>query len=114
MNRLLLKLLIAAAIVLVSDFLIANVYYPSFYQPILVGIVLAAVGHLMDKALLRSGTVWITTGLDIVAAAILLYISVYLFPGSRITLDGALLTALFLGIGEYFYHVWLIRGEKAA
>jgi uncharacterized membrane protein YvlD (DUF360 family) len=114
LNRLLLKILIAAVIVLVSDFLIANVFYPSFYQPILVGIVLAAVGYMMEKALLRRGTVWVTTGLDIVASAILLYISVYFFPGSRITLDGALLTALFLGIAEYFYHHWLIRGERAA
>lgn len=112
LTSLFLKLILVPVIVLLSDFLIANVFYPSFYQPIIVGIVLAVVGHVMENVLLRRGTLWVTTALDIVASSIILYVSVYFFPGSRMTLDGALLTALFLGITEYFYHLWLIRSER--
>lgn len=108
---LLLKVIVVPAIVLISDFLIASVFYPAYYQPILVGVVLALIGHLLDKMFLRPGTLWATTALDIAAFAIVLYLSAYFFPGARMPLDGALLTALFLGLTEYYYHRWLIDRE---
>lgn len=107
----LLKIIVVPAIVMISDFLIANVFYPSYYQPILVGVVLALVGRLLERMFLRPGTLWVTTAFDVVASTILLYLSAYFFPGAKITLDGALLTALFLGIMEYYFHHWLVHRQ---
>jgi uncharacterized membrane protein YvlD (DUF360 family) len=111
MIGLLLKLIIVPAIVLLSDVFIGSVYFPSFLQAILTGVVLAVDGHVMERLMLRPGTLWITTGFDIVAAAAILLLSAVVFPGVRMPLDGALLVALILGIVEYMYHRWLLSGK---
>jgi hypothetical protein len=49
--------------------LLPDVRYDAYYMPILVGVILAVVGMLMEYALLREGTLWLSTFADVVAAA---------------------------------------------
>lgn len=114
---LLIKLVVCPAVVLLSAYvLFADVYYPSLYQPIVVGLVLAIAAHMMEVFMLRPGTLWISTAMDFVAATVIVYFSEFFFTGARITFVGAMLTAFLLSITEYFQHKWLIqsgRTEKA-
>lgn len=109
MTGLIIKLIVGPIVVLLSTFLFKDVYYPSFYQPIIVGIALAVAAHAMEVVFLRRGTFWISNIMDFIAATAIVYISSYFFPGARVTWVGAALTAFLLTVTEYFQHLWLIR-----
>ncbi|SFI83885.1 DUF2512 family protein [Thermoflavimicrobium dichotomicum] len=101
------KLFVCPAVVWISTFLFQDVYYPAPYQSLVTGLILAIVAHLMELMVLRPGTFWLSTGADFLAATVIVYISQWFFAGSRITWAGALLTAFFLAVTEYFQHIWL-------
>ncbi|RAL26884.1 DUF2512 family protein [Thermoflavimicrobium daqui] len=109
MKGLLVKLIVCPVVVYISTFLFQDVFYPANYQPIIVGLVLGIVGHLMEVLMLRPGTLWISTFMDFLAATVIIYFSQWFFTGSQITWIGALLTAFFLAVTEYFQHIWLLR-----
>jgi len=111
LSRLLIKLLLIPITVLFLDYLIGSLYFPSFTQAILVGLVLAVIGHFMERSLLRSGTLWMTTGLDIAVTIVALLLFDAYLPGARIPLDAVFLSALILGMIEYVYHRWLLRHD---
>ncbi|SEN00589.1 DUF2512 family protein [Lihuaxuella thermophila] len=106
------KLIVCPVVVLLSSFLFREVYYPSFYHPVIVGIVLAIAAHAMEIVFLRRGTFWLSNLMDFIAATAIVYISSYFFPGSRVTWVGATLTAFLLAVTEYFQHLWLLRTGK--
>jgi len=112
LTGLLVKLLVTPLVVLAADALFAEVYYSNLYQSILVGVVLAVLGHLMERLILRRGTLWFTTLLDLLASAAVVYSSGYLLPGAAVTLLGAVFTAILIDVGEYVQHRWLIRNGK--
>lgn len=105
----LVKLVVCPTTVIISDLIFPQVYYPSIFQAILVGIILAVGAHTMEIMLLKKGTFWISTVMDFLAAAIIIFIVSKLLPGSIVTLIGALLTAFLLSITEYFQHLWILR-----
>lgn len=107
------KLFVCPTVVYLSDFMFRDVYYPALYQPILVGLVLAVAAHIMELFILRRGTFWISNIMDFFAATAIVYFSAFFFTGARITYIGAMLTAFFLAVTEYFQHLWLIRTGKA-
>ncbi|GAA4711650.1 hypothetical protein [Brevibacillus fulvus] len=111
MSGLVLKLIIVPALVLFLDFLIGPVFYPAFVQTILIGIMLAVVGHFVEILFLRPGRLWATTIVDVMLYTALLMLSPFAFDGARVTLDGALLLASLLGIAEYLYHQWIVRRQ---
>ncbi len=111
MSRLLTKLILIPVLLLLLDFIIGSLYFPSFTQAILLGLLLAVIGHLTERWLLHSGTLWMTTALDIAVAAVVLLLSDRYLPGARVPMDAAFLTALILGVAEYFYHRWLLRDD---
>jgi uncharacterized membrane protein len=112
LTGLILKLIICPLGVIAADALFAELYYPNLYQSILVGVVLAVVGYVMERMILRRGTLWFTTLLDLLAAAAIVYTSGYLLPGAAVTLLGAVFAAILLDVAEYLQHRWLIRNEK--
>lgn len=112
MVGLLVKLLVCPIVVFLSALLFRDVYYPSLYQPIFVGLILAIVSHLMDLFMLKRGTFWLTLILDFLIASFLLYISAFFFIGAQITWVGAFLTGFILAITEYFQHGWLLQTNQ--
>jgi cation transport ATPase len=89
-----------------------GVRYENALQIILVGVVIALVGHTMEVLLLRTTTVTISTVLDLLASFAIVYLSKFFFSGARITFWGALLTAFLIAAGEYVQHQYLTRTHK--
>lgn len=112
MVNLLIKLIVSAALLILSDLLFAEIYFASFYQVIVIGILLAIVGHTTELFILRRGTLWISTVVDFAVTTLMVYIASQLLPGVRITFIGALYAASFIAIAEYFVHRWLIFTER--
>lgn len=112
MTGLLVKLVVTPIVLLGAAYLFRDVYYPSFYQPIFVGLVLAIAGHLMEVYLLKKTTFWLMNLIDFVAASFLIYISSFFFFGAQITWTGAFLSAFLFTISEYIQHRWLIQTHR--
>jgi uncharacterized membrane protein HdeD (DUF308 family) len=108
MLGLLVKLIVCPLTVMVAWFLFENVNYNAFYQPVIVGLLLAIAGHLMEVFLLKNGTFWITTSVDFIAATLIVYY-VSLYQAATVTFFGAILTAALLVLTEIVQHRWLIR-----
>lgn len=106
------KIIICPAVLWISSVLFPQVYYPYWYQIVIVGIVLALAGHMMEVLMLKEGTLWSSTIMDFIAATIIVYFASFFFVGARVTFTGALITAVLLVFTEYFQHFWLIRSGK--
>ncbi|MDO7785974.1 DUF2512 family protein [Desulforamulus aquiferis] len=108
MNELLIKLFTCPIIVLGADYFINQVHYVSPYQAVITGLIIAIVAYFIELNLLGPGTILLDTFLDFLLAAIVIYLSSFVFPGSFISYTGVLLTALAITAVEYFQHVWLV------
>lgn len=113
MSSLLMKIIMCPLVVIIADFLFPNVDYANIWQPIIVGLVLAAAGVIMEYMILQRGTLWISTFADAVVSLIIVYFVSNSFPDVEVTFFGALLTAVLLGVVEYFTHLWLIQSGRA-
>jgi hypothetical protein len=106
------KLIICPAILVLSDFIFGNVNYAGIFQPIVSGVVLAALAHVLELIILMRRTLWVSTAADFAAAFIFIYFSQFFLPGANITYVGALLAATLLSVTEYFQHLFLIQKNK--
>lgn len=112
MTGFILKLIGCPLLVYIADLFIPGVRYANIVQIILVGVIIAIVGHLMEVLLLRSTTITMSTILDFLAAFAIVYLSQFFLPGAAITFAGALLTALIIAIAEYAQHLYLTKTHK--
>lgn len=116
MTGLWIKLVSCTAFVFLTDAITDHVDFTGWFQAVVMGVILAIIGHLMEVLLLRPGRLWTMTILDFFATAALAYIGQWFLPGTFITVIGALLLSSFLTIVEYYLHRWLIyhgKTEKA-
>jgi uncharacterized membrane protein YeaQ/YmgE (transglycosylase-associated protein family) len=111
MLGLIVKLIVCPLTVILASVIFPNVNYTAFYQPIIVGLILAVSAHMMEVFLLKRGTFWISTIADFIAATIIVYV-VSLFQVATVTFLGAILTAILLTITEIVQHQWLIRSGR--
>jgi uncharacterized membrane protein YvlD (DUF360 family) len=112
MSSFLMKLIMCPLIVIISAWLFPGVDYSNLTQPIIVGVILAAVGTVMEYMLLKKGTLWISNAADFAASFLIVYYVSNVFEGAYVSFFGALMTAILLGISEHFTHLWLIRNGK--
>ena len=112
MLRLVSKLLVGPTVVFFATQFMRDVFYSSDFAPIATGIVFGLSSYLLDNLLLGRGTFLMSTALDLFAAATVVYLSQYFFPGSAITLYGALVTGLILALTEIPQHLWLPVTQK--
>jgi hypothetical protein len=106
------KLVICPLTVIIAAFLLPNVNFANLFQPIIVGLVLAGAGVMMEYFFLKEGTLWLSTGMDFVASVLIVYFVSLFFVGALVTFFGAILTGLLLAVTEYFTHRWLIQTGK--
>jgi uncharacterized membrane protein YeaQ/YmgE (transglycosylase-associated protein family) len=111
MLGLLVKLIVCPLTVMFAAYILPNVNYTYWYQPVIVGLVLAVAAHSMELMLLREGTLWLSTFMDFVAGTLVVYF-VSLFMMATVTFFGAILTALLLTLTEIVQHRWLIRSGR--
>jgi len=94
---------------LLAAWLFANVNFEHYYEPILVGLLAAVVGVLVEYVILRKGTLWLSTFSDVIINWVFLYVVANMFEGAYVTVWGALLTSLIIGAVDYFIHYYLIK-----
>src|SRR5699024_2169005 len=90
-----------------------NVNFANWYQPIILGIVAAIIGYLMEVAMLRENTNVMTLIADFVVSSAIVYFGAMFFMNSYVTFWGALLTGALLGVTEIFQHNWLLHSGRA-
>lgn len=112
MLGLIIKLFVCPITVLIATLLFTNVFYNTITQAIIVGLVIAVAGHMMEVLILKRGTFWLSTIVDFVAAAFIVYIVSNFFTTAAVTVGGALLTALLLSFTEVIQHSWLINSGR--
>jgi uncharacterized membrane protein YeaQ/YmgE (transglycosylase-associated protein family) len=112
MMGLLIKLVVCPITVIFASYLFPTMSYGAIYQPIIVGLILAAAGHIMELFLLKPGTFWISTFADFIAATLIVYIVSMFFEAAYVTFVAALFTGFLLAVTEYFQHQWLLKYGK--
>jgi uncharacterized membrane protein YvlD (DUF360 family) len=112
MTGLFVKLITCPIIVVLSALFFANVNFAYWYQPIMLGVILAVVGHFMEIFLLKKGTTWLSTMLDFAASVLIVYYVAIAFENAVVTFWGAILTAVLLSISEMLQHNWLVNSGR--
>lgn len=112
MTGLIMKIITCPLVLLISDYLFNDVYYPYTYQPIIIGIALAVVGYLVELAMLKPGTVIISSIADFLVTFAIVYLSQFILSGAIITLIGAILISTIMAIVEYLDHAYLVKTNK--
>lgn len=112
MTSFFMKLIICPLIVGFAAWFLPNVNYSYFYQPIIIGLLLAGAGTLMEYIFLNRTGIWTSTVMDFVASTLIVYLVTQLFPTASITLGGALVVGFILAVVEHFTHAYLIRSGK--
>ncbi|MUK87314.1 DUF2512 family protein [Ornithinibacillus sp. L9] len=107
------KLLVCPITVIIASLIFPNVNFAYWYQPIILGIILAVVGHLMEVLMLREDTRWLSTFMDFIASAVIVYFGAMVFANAEVTFWGAVLTGALLAITEIFQHNWLLASGRA-
>jgi hypothetical protein len=112
MTSLWMKVVLCPLIVGISSLLFPNVYFNSLWQPIIVGLILAASGYLLEIVLLREKTMRLSLVLDFIASILIVYFVSLFLQGAVVTLLGAILTAVILTLPEIPLHRYLINSGK--
>jgi uncharacterized membrane protein YvlD (DUF360 family) len=101
-------------ILILSDGIADRVAFAGAGQAITFGIILAAIGTLMEYFILREGTLWVSVIMDFVVSAVVLYYVTNMLEGATMTLGAAVTISLVLGVIEYFVHRGLIRTGRVS
>jgi len=112
MTSLIMKIFIIPIGLILSAWIFPGISYGSYFEPVVVGVILALVGVLMEYVLLKEGTLWISTILDFIVSFALVYVISNMYRDAKVTILGAFLAAVLLAVVEYFTHLWLIRSGK--
>ncbi|WP_232699457.1 DUF2512 family protein [Brevibacillus daliensis] len=112
MVRLGLKLLLTPALFLLIDYIYGGIFYPSWYQLVMLGLVVAILSYFLEVMFLQRGTLWLSTIMEMIVCLIVVYFSKYVFVGSKVFLDGAFLMAVLFGLLEYMQHIWMLRSGR--
>ncbi|TPG69191.1 hypothetical protein EEL32_15920 [Brevibacillus laterosporus] len=112
LNGFWIKLVVTPFLFLVLDNVYGGIYYPSWWEPVVTGVVVALFGQLMELMFLQPGTLWFTTLLDMIMCLVVVFFSKFIFVGTKMGMDGVFFIAVFFGLSEYFLHLWLIRSGR--
>ncbi|SES79427.1 Protein of unknown function [Oceanobacillus limi] len=113
MAGLLVKLLVCPIGIIIASWIFPNVNYAYWYQPIVLGVILAFIGYFMEILILREDTNWLSIFMDFIASTVIVYFGTMLFVNAEITILGAVLTGALLAVTEIFQHNWLINSGRA-
>lgn len=106
------KIFVCPALVFLADLFLQGIFYPAFYQPLVVGLIFAILAHIREVAFLRRGTFWICNLLDFVSATFVVYFTQLLLTGSKVAWSAAIITAFLLTVSESVQHLILIQGDQ--
>lgn len=110
---LIIKLIVAPIGFIIASWLFPNINFANWHQPLILGIVAALVGYLLEVAMLREDTNTIMLIIDFVVSSAIVYFGSMFFINSYVTFWGALLTGVVLAVTEIFQHNWLLNSGRA-
>ncbi|GGB33071.1 DUF2512 family protein [Virgibacillus dakarensis] len=113
MSGFIVKLIVCPVGIILASWIFPNVDFAYWYQPIIIGVVLAVIGYFMEVWMLRENTNWLSTAIDFIVASLVVYFGAMLFVDTNVTFWGAVLTGLLIGITEIFQHYWLLQTGRA-
>lgn len=96
------KLIVTPLLILLATRVSTEIEYPLLYQPILIGLILAGIGQIMELKLFETRLVSLCLLIDFTAAVGIIYISQFLFNNSLITPKATLMTSVIFLLSEYF------------
>lgn len=102
------KIIVYPITLLISNYLFKDIYYPYIYQTIFVGIIIAALIHLIELALLKSGFLLTTTAVEFLSIFSLIYFTQFLLPSSSVGLIGVSISSTILITVQYFINRYLL------
>ncbi|MFS0822724.1 DUF2512 family protein [Bacillus sp. 1P02SD] len=112
MTGFIMKIILLPLVVAICSGIFNSFDLVAWYQPIGIGVLLAIIGYLMERMMLRRDTTVMTDIADFVTAALVVYFLTMFYDGARVTLWGAILTALVITLVEIPIHRWLIRSGR--
>ncbi|QKY69169.1 DUF2512 family protein [Lentibacillus sp. CBA3610] len=112
MTGLIVKLLVCPIALYVASWIFPNVDFGYWYQPIILGVVLAFVGYFMERAMLREETNGLSIGVDFIVSTLIVYFGAMMFADTAVTFFGAILTGILLAVTEIFQHNWLLSHDR--
>lgn len=109
MNRLLIKAIASPLLLWLSAWLFDGLAYGSINQMIMLGLILALAGALVEWAFLRPGMLWFNTVLDWPLYTFLIYGLTPLFNGAVATFLSSVSAGLLFTFAEYALHRYFIN-----
>lgn len=107
------KIITYPIIILISNYLSPDINYPYFYQTIFVGIILAALIHLVEWPLLKPGFLLTTTSLEFLVTFSVIYFIQFLLPGSYLSLIGVSIISTVLILVQFLYNRYILYNYSA-
>ncbi|HLS09988.1 DUF2512 family protein [Lentibacillus sp.] len=112
MAGLIVKLLICPIGLYAASWIFPNVDFGYWYQPIILGVILAFVGYYLERVMLREETNWLSVGVDFIVSTLIVYFGAMLFTDTAVTFFGAVLAGALLAVTEIFQHNWLLHNDR--
>ncbi|MCM3634328.1 DUF2512 family protein [Paenibacillus camelliae] len=109
MTSLIIKLFSVPIGIIIASWIFPNVEYTRLYQPIIVGLISAGVGLIMEFIILRRKTLWLSTFSDLIVSWVIVFGISLMFNTAYVSIWGAFWTAVLLTVMEYFLHRFLIE-----
>ncbi|WP_058303199.1 phage holin family protein [Gorillibacterium timonense] len=106
------RFVVTAIVLSVTAWLVPGFRVGSFGSALLLALVIAGLGWLAENLIGREVTPFGRGIVGFLLSAIVLYLAQFIVPGSRVTLLGALLAALVIGIFDLFVPVSGIGKRK--
>ncbi|MEH7384947.1 DUF2512 family protein [Bacillus sp. JJ1521] len=112
MTGFIMKIILLPLVVAICSGIFGNVDYVSWYQPIVIGVMLAIIGQITEAIMLNRKTTVMMDIADFIVAALVVYFVSQFLNGAFVTFWGAILTALVITLIEIPVHRWLVRSGR--
>lgn len=96
------RFIVSALVLMFVGFLVPGFGVTNFWSALVAAVVIALLGWAMEAVLGRRTSPYGRGVIGFISSAIVLYVAQFFVPGLRVTLLGALLAALVIGIIDLF------------
>ncbi|MDN4592865.1 phage holin family protein [Polycladomyces subterraneus] len=100
--RHLIRFIVAAIVLMIVGALVPGFQVQGFWSAFLAAVVIAVIGWIIEALFGRDMSPYARGVIGFVVSAVVIYLTQFFVPGMRVTLLGALLGALVIGIIDLF------------
>lgn len=97
-----LRFIVAALVLLIVSFLVPGFRVLNFVSALLAALVIAGLGYLIELVLGRNVSPYAHGVVGFLVSAAVIYLTQYIVPGLSVSIIGALLAALVIGLVDMF------------